>query len=207
MHNQHTDLSQTLADQHRTQLQDQATHRRPLPPPVRAAAAAAAGRRSAGGSCSTAGPRGPANQPALSSPIDRPEAPMSKSRLTQAVVPALLAAANLASMTAVAVARPATSPPASRTHGGRPPKARSEKPGTGARPRPTSPPSPATGSSRPPRARSGSPGILGRASRCARTSRPTSPAASSRPWPSWPPPWRWPAGLPRGEQAGDLGPS
>jgi hypothetical protein len=30
MHNQHTDLSQTLADQHRTQLQDQATHRRPL---------------------------------------------------------------------------------------------------------------------------------------------------------------------------------
>jgi hypothetical protein len=31
MHNQHTDLSQTLADQHRTQLQDQATHQRPLP--------------------------------------------------------------------------------------------------------------------------------------------------------------------------------
>jgi hypothetical protein len=31
MHNQHTDLSQTLADQHRTQLQDQATHQRALP--------------------------------------------------------------------------------------------------------------------------------------------------------------------------------
>jgi hypothetical protein len=31
MHNQHTDLSQTLADQHRTQLQEQATHQRPLP--------------------------------------------------------------------------------------------------------------------------------------------------------------------------------
>jgi hypothetical protein len=31
MHNQHTDLSQTLADQHRTQLQDQASHQRPLP--------------------------------------------------------------------------------------------------------------------------------------------------------------------------------
>jgi hypothetical protein len=32
MHNQHTDLSQTLADQHRTQLQEQATTRqRPLP--------------------------------------------------------------------------------------------------------------------------------------------------------------------------------
>jgi hypothetical protein len=32
MHNQHTDLSQTLADQHRTQLQQQATTRqRPLP--------------------------------------------------------------------------------------------------------------------------------------------------------------------------------
>jgi hypothetical protein len=31
MHNQHTDLSQTLADQHRTQLQSQATHQRPLP--------------------------------------------------------------------------------------------------------------------------------------------------------------------------------
>jgi hypothetical protein len=31
MHNQHADLSQTLADQHRTQLQDQATHQRPLP--------------------------------------------------------------------------------------------------------------------------------------------------------------------------------
>jgi hypothetical protein len=28
MHNQHTDLSQTLADQHRTQLQDQATQAR-----------------------------------------------------------------------------------------------------------------------------------------------------------------------------------
>ena len=27
MHNQHTDLSQTLADQHRTQLQEQATQR------------------------------------------------------------------------------------------------------------------------------------------------------------------------------------
>jgi hypothetical protein len=38
MHNQHTDLSQTLADQHRTQLQDQATHQRALPtnaPPPR----------------------------------------------------------------------------------------------------------------------------------------------------------------------------
>jgi hypothetical protein len=33
MHNQHTDLSQTLADQHRTQLQDQATHQRPRPVP------------------------------------------------------------------------------------------------------------------------------------------------------------------------------
>jgi hypothetical protein len=33
MHNQHTDLSQTLADQHRTHLQDQATHRRPLHAP------------------------------------------------------------------------------------------------------------------------------------------------------------------------------
>jgi hypothetical protein len=32
MHNQHTDLSQTLAEQHRTQLQEQATHPRPLPP-------------------------------------------------------------------------------------------------------------------------------------------------------------------------------
>jgi hypothetical protein len=31
MHNQHTDLSQTLADQHRTQLQEQATHQRALP--------------------------------------------------------------------------------------------------------------------------------------------------------------------------------
>jgi hypothetical protein len=31
MHNQHTDLSQTLADQHRTQLQQRATHQRPLP--------------------------------------------------------------------------------------------------------------------------------------------------------------------------------
>jgi hypothetical protein len=31
MHNQHTDLSQTLADQHRTQLQEQTTHQRPLP--------------------------------------------------------------------------------------------------------------------------------------------------------------------------------
>jgi hypothetical protein len=31
MHNQHTGLSQTLADQHRTQLQDQATHQRRLP--------------------------------------------------------------------------------------------------------------------------------------------------------------------------------
>ena len=31
MHNQHTDLSQTLADQHRTQLQEQATQQRPLP--------------------------------------------------------------------------------------------------------------------------------------------------------------------------------
>jgi hypothetical protein len=30
MHNQHTDLSQTLADQHRTQLQKQATHQRAL---------------------------------------------------------------------------------------------------------------------------------------------------------------------------------
>ena len=29
MHNQHADLSQTLADQHRTQLQDQATRQRP----------------------------------------------------------------------------------------------------------------------------------------------------------------------------------
>ena len=28
MHNQHTDLSQTLADQHRTQLQDQACQAR-----------------------------------------------------------------------------------------------------------------------------------------------------------------------------------
>jgi hypothetical protein len=33
MHNQHTELSQTLADQHRTQLQDQVTHRRPLHAP------------------------------------------------------------------------------------------------------------------------------------------------------------------------------
>jgi hypothetical protein len=31
MHNQHADLSQTLAEQHRTQLQQQATHQRPLP--------------------------------------------------------------------------------------------------------------------------------------------------------------------------------
>jgi hypothetical protein len=31
MHNQHADLSQTLAEQHRTQLQEQATHQRPLP--------------------------------------------------------------------------------------------------------------------------------------------------------------------------------
>jgi hypothetical protein len=31
MHNQHTDLSQTLADQHRTQLQEQATHQQLLP--------------------------------------------------------------------------------------------------------------------------------------------------------------------------------
>ena len=32
MHNQHTDLSQTLADQHRTRLQPQTTTRqRPLP--------------------------------------------------------------------------------------------------------------------------------------------------------------------------------
>jgi hypothetical protein len=31
MHNQHTDLSQTLADQHRTQLQDQASPQRLLP--------------------------------------------------------------------------------------------------------------------------------------------------------------------------------
>jgi hypothetical protein len=31
MHNQHTDLSQALAEQHRTQLQDQATRQRPLP--------------------------------------------------------------------------------------------------------------------------------------------------------------------------------
>ena len=38
MHNQHIDLSQTLADQHRTQLQEQATHQRVLPtddPPPR----------------------------------------------------------------------------------------------------------------------------------------------------------------------------
>jgi hypothetical protein len=38
MHNQHTDLSQTLADQHRTQLQEQATHQQALPtddPPPR----------------------------------------------------------------------------------------------------------------------------------------------------------------------------
>jgi hypothetical protein len=32
MHNQHTDLSQTLAEQHRTELREQATHPRPLPP-------------------------------------------------------------------------------------------------------------------------------------------------------------------------------
>jgi hypothetical protein len=31
MHNQHADLSQTLADQHRTQLRQRATHPRPLP--------------------------------------------------------------------------------------------------------------------------------------------------------------------------------
>jgi hypothetical protein len=31
MHNQHTDLSQTLADQHRNELQEQATHQRALP--------------------------------------------------------------------------------------------------------------------------------------------------------------------------------
>jgi hypothetical protein len=31
MHNQHADLSQTLADQHRTQLRQRATHQRPLP--------------------------------------------------------------------------------------------------------------------------------------------------------------------------------
>ena len=31
MHNQHTDLSQTLANKHRSQLQEQATHQRPLP--------------------------------------------------------------------------------------------------------------------------------------------------------------------------------
>jgi hypothetical protein len=31
MHNQHTDLSQTLADQHRTGLQQQASHQRLLP--------------------------------------------------------------------------------------------------------------------------------------------------------------------------------
>jgi hypothetical protein len=31
MHNQHTDLSQTLAEQHRTELQEQASHPRPLP--------------------------------------------------------------------------------------------------------------------------------------------------------------------------------
>jgi hypothetical protein len=31
MHNQHADLSQTLAEQHRTQLQEQATRQRPLP--------------------------------------------------------------------------------------------------------------------------------------------------------------------------------
>ena len=38
MHNQHTDLSQTLADQHRTQLREQAIHERALPtddPPPR----------------------------------------------------------------------------------------------------------------------------------------------------------------------------
>jgi hypothetical protein len=31
MHNQHTDLSQILAEQHRTQLQKQATHQRAVP--------------------------------------------------------------------------------------------------------------------------------------------------------------------------------
>jgi hypothetical protein len=31
MHNQHVGLSQTLADQHRTELQQQATHQRLLP--------------------------------------------------------------------------------------------------------------------------------------------------------------------------------
>ena len=31
MHNQHTDLSQTLADQHRTELQQEASRRRLLP--------------------------------------------------------------------------------------------------------------------------------------------------------------------------------
>jgi hypothetical protein len=31
MHNQHGGLSQTMAEQRRTQLQEQATHQRPLP--------------------------------------------------------------------------------------------------------------------------------------------------------------------------------
>ena len=96
MHNQHTDLSQTLADQHLTELQEQATHqrrssRRPAPragapqlvPPLVAAAhpPALAGQLT--------------NRP--TSPIDRSEAPMSTSRLAQALVlGALLAATTLA---------------------------------------------------------------------------------------------------------------
>ena len=50
MHNQHTDLSQTLADQHRTELQEQATHQRLPGRPPTAPPPPQHGRPVAGGS-------------------------------------------------------------------------------------------------------------------------------------------------------------
>ena len=116
---------------------------------------------------------------------------------------AMLAAMNLAGMTAVAQAQANDQQP---TPGGRPPKARSGSPGTSVRSQPSSPPSPATPGDRPPKAKSESPGATRPTSQRRRSNRVVCPAGSWLRSGCWPPSWRWlvgwPCWLPGGPAAG-----
>ena len=132
---------------------------------------------------------------------------MSKSRLTQAVVlGALLAAASLATMTAVAHA---TSEP-TLTHDSQRPPTQGQVGEAWHRRSVVVNQYPVAGDMRRPPTE----GQVGEAwhprvsvpMRLA--SRPASPAAVSRPWPPWPPPpWRCPVGWSPSGQAGGSGPS
>jgi hypothetical protein len=153
------------------------------------------GRPVAGGSWPGGQPSPPSSQPiARRASVDRSEATMSK-RTRTLVLGAVLAAMNLAGLTAVAQAQATNEGKDAR---GRPPKARSGRPGVSVRSRHGSRPprTPPTGGSWP---ESAPPSPAGHPPRCPpqRLTNPAGhPAGSWLPSLSWPLPWCSPAGWP-----------